>query len=734
MPVTGRKSFFKESLRIKLLIFIVTLLSIVFMFPKGEVIESEVTVGSIWVQNDLIAATSFPVYKNPEVYRLEKLRAGESVLPVFLKNNDILKQSIDSLNSYNSFLIKSLDKDLQNPEETENNTFLSPSSYRTFRNLRSMEQSTEVQGNRSLIKLFDACEDILKKVYRIDILNLLYTEIKKDSIAVRTGREDIIQPKRRYQDLRTVHDFVAQYVSGISEDQNIINALIEYVNHFIRPSLVYSEQLTQEEIKHAQDRISPNIGIVNENERIIAKHDRISEEAKLKIDSYRQAKAEQEGSFNYYVLFSGKMLHILAILSLFAIYLYLFRKKIFYDNMKILMISIIILFICLNSFLIQHIEVHSPIHLLIIIPAASMMLTIIFDSRVAFYGTVIISLIAGGLRGNDYSFTAMNIFAGALAAYTVRDIKNRSQIFRSFFYILIGYITTIFAFGMERYESIDNLLIECAFGASNALISPIFTFGMIIFLERIFNITTELTLLELTDFNRPLLKDLAKNAPGTFTHSITVGSLVERAAEAIGANPLLARVGAYYHDIGKMLSPELFVENQLTNENTHENLNPKDSASLIINHVKRGMELAKKEDLPKEIVDFIPMHHGTLVVSYFYEKAKKLYNGENININEFRYSGPKPTTKETALVMLADACESTVRSIGEPDQAKIDNVITNLIKARVEDGQLDDSPITLNDLKKIKEVFLNFLLGLYHKRIRYPKQEEMENEQGARTV
>jgi len=731
MPVPGRKSFFKDSLRIKLLIFVITLFSIVFMFPKGESIESEVTVGSIWVQNDLIATTSFPIYKNPEQYRLERLKASEGVLPIFVKNNDILKQSLDSLNAYNNFLLSTIDKDLENPEQTENNTFLSPSSYKTLRNIRRIGNSTTGQTGISLNQLFAISENILKRVYRIDILNLLYTEINKDSIAVRVGREDIIQPKRKYQDLRVVHDFVGEYVSDISEDQNITNAFIEYVNHFIRPNLIYNEQLTLDEIKHAQDRVSPNIGIVNENERIIAKHDRISEDAKLKIDSYRKAKVDQEGSFNYYILFIGKILHILVILSLFAIYLFLFRKKIFYDNIKIVLISIIILFICSNSFLIQHIEVNSPIQLLILIPTASMLLTILFDSRVGFYGTVIISLIAGGLRGNDYSFTAMNIFAGALAAYTVRDIKNRSQIFRSFFYILLGYIITIFAFGMERYESIDNLLIECAFGASNALISPIFTFGMIIFFERIFRITTELTLLELTDFNRPLLKDLAKNAPGTFTHSITIGSLVERGAEAIGANPLLARVGAYYHDIGKMLSPELFVENQLTNENTHENLNPRDSAALIINHVKRGVELAKKENLPKEIIDFIPMHHGTLVVSYFYEKAKTIYNGENVNINEFRYTGPKPTTKETALVMLADACESTVRSIGEPDQVKIENVIANLIKARVEDGQLDDSPLTLSDLKKIREVFLNFLLGLYHKRIRYPKQEEMENEKGS---
>ncbi|MGE5457264.1 MAG: HD family phosphohydrolase, partial [Methanococcaceae archaeon] len=484
--------------------------------------------------------------------------------------------------------------------------------------------------------------------------------------------------------------------------------------------------LTLQEIRLAEDKISPNIGIVNENERIIGKHERITPEAKLKIDSYRRAKAESLGFITKYTQIIGKFLHILLILTLFGIYLFLFRKRIFYDNLKILLILIITLFICIDAFLIHQITINTPMHFLILVPAASMLLTIMFDSRVGFYGTVIVSLVVAGLRGNDYSFATMNIFAGALSVYTVRDIKNRTQIFRSFIYILIGYLTSIIAFGLERFETFDNILIETAFATGNALISPVFTFGMIIFIERFFNITTDLTLLELTDFNRPLLKDLARHAPGTFTHAMTVGSLVETAAELIGANPLLARVGAYYHDIGKITEPFNFVENQLNEENRHATLEPKHSAALIIDHVKNGIDLARQAGLPQEVIDFIPMHHGTLLVTFFYEKAKNLYGTENVNVNDFRYKGPKPNTKETALVMLADACESAVRSIQEPDPVKVENVINKLIKNRVEDGQLDESPITFGDLKKIKEAFLYILIGQHHKRIRYPKQDEME--------
>jgi cyclic-di-AMP phosphodiesterase PgpH len=360
-----------------------------------------------------------------------------------------------------------------------------------------------------------------------------------------------------------------------------------------------------------------------------------------------------------------------------------------------------------------------------------MLLTIVFDSRVGFYSTVIMVLIAGALRGNDYTFTVTNLFAGALAVYTVRDIKNRSQIFRSFLYILTGYVITVLGFSFERFASWENILIELAFAGSNALISPVLTYGLLIFFERLFGITTDLTLLELSNFDKPLLRELSRKAPGTFNHSMTLGTLGETAAEKINANQLLTRVGAYYHDIGKTLVPQNFVENQLNNRNIHEDLSPEQSVKLIVQHVNDGIKLAEEHNLPKEIIDFIPMHHGTATMSFFYEKAKKLYGEEKVNINDYKYPGPKPNTKETVIIMLADGCESAVRSIEEPDAIKVENVIDNIIKGRVTEGQLDESPITFSDIKKIKEAFISILLGQHHKRIKYPKQDEIEKGEDA---
>lgn len=718
-------SFLKKSRRIKLLIFLATVILVVLMFPQGESLESEVTVGSIWLEEDLIATTSFPIYKNPEVYKLEKKKAAEKVFPIFIFKTNLADQMKDSLQSFSDSFIQTIENDEQ-ASGIDNKAVLNITALKLYNEIVRLNGNKN-HAKRKLAETLGYVRNTLNKVYQKEILNQLYNEIKRDSIAKRIGRVDFIEPKSKFNDIKVVHDFVGEEINRFTQDQQLSNVIIEFINHFIRPNLIFDEKLTLEEIQHVEDKVSPNIGIVNENERIIAKHSRVTEDDKLKIDSYRKAKGELSSVISNLTQVLGKFLHIFLIFTLYGIYLYLFRKKIFYDNVKVVLISIIILFISFITFLLTQLEVSSPVYLLTILPAASMLLTIIFDSRVGFYGTVVIALITGSLRGNDYTFTAMNIFAGALGAYTVRDIKNRTQIFRSFIYILLGYIVSILAFGLERFETADRILIEFAFASANSLFSPVFTFGMIIFFEKFFKITTDLTLLELTDFNNPLLKDLARITPGTFTHSITVGSMVERAAEAIKANPLLARVGAYYHDVGKTVNSEYFVENQMDKVNNHEKLSPKQSTDIIVNHVTKGIEIAKKGKLPKEIIDFIPMHHGTLVVSYFYERAKELYGAENVNIQDYRYKGPKPNSKETALLMLADACESTVRSIDEPDPAKIENVVNGLVKQRVDDGQLDESPITLSDLKLIKETFLNILLGQYHKRIRYPKQDEMEN-------
>lgn len=716
-----------QSLLYKIAIAFVTVVLIALMFPKGESIESEVTEGAVWLNDELIAEFSFPIIKSEEIYQSELRAAENKVYPVFISNSGMVAKSIDSLRKYSNYLIEVLDNSADNDSiEIANSSFLSTSSFKIFQSIRLKERNLVKSGVYKLRNLFGATGFVLDKVYKKGVLNINDGEETKDSIAIRVGNVDEISPTDKFLFFNRAREKVAREIKRFNYPDELEEALTEYTVHFLFSNLVYNEELTNEEIEQEKNNVSRYSGIVNENERIIAKHERISKEIKLKIDSYKEAKGDTVAKEGLFLQFIGKFIHISLLLSLLVVYLMLFRKRIFYDNNKLILISLIFVFVSLITFLVNQIEVQAPIHFLIFLPAASMLFTIIFDSRMGFYCTVILALITGALRGNDYTFATMNMIAGGLSVYTVRDIKNRSQIFRSFLIILLGYTATIIAFGLERFAPVDLMLVEFAFAGSNALISPVLTYGLLIFFEKMFYITTDLTLLELSNYDRPLLKDLARKAPGTFNHSMTMGTMGETAAEKIGANPLLARVGAYYHDIGKTITPQNYVENQMDNQNVHENLTPEESAQLIVSHVQEGIQLGVDNDLPREILDFIPMHHGTTVMTYFYERAKKLYGEEEVKNIDYRYPGPRPNSKETAIIMLADGCESAVRSIEEPDSDKVENVIDGIFNSRIDDGQLEDSPLTYSDMTRMKEAFLSILLGQHHRRIRYPKQEEME--------
>jgi len=714
----------KTGIKRKIIIGLITVILIVMMFPKGESIESEVSEGVIWTNDDLIAPFSFPIIKETQTYQKEVIDVERSVFPVF---NSITLKSSDSLKTFAAYIISVIDENLDKQSDPYlNPTFLSSKAFTKLLTLRKQEKDSNRGRDKLLSNIFTSAESIADAVNKRGILNLESDAKIRDSIAVRVGNIDRIEPVSKFYFYDQARRDTRNKIKELNFSEEIKEALIEYTVHFIYPNIVFNEDATNLEIEQAKNNVSKYTGIVNENERIIAKHDRITKQVKLVIESYKEAKGDSIGSEGIILQLFGKFLHISFFITILAIYLYLFRKKIFYDNTKIVLISIIVVFVSFVTYLINHIAIKAPIQFLIFVPAASMIFTIVFDSRVGFYLTVILSLIVGALRGNDYTFMAMNFIAGGLSVYTVRDIKNRTQIFRSFLFILIGYTASILAFGLERFAPAESMLLEFAFAASNALISPVLTYGLLIFFERLFNITTDLTLLELSNFDRPLLRELARKAPGTFNHSMTMGTIAEAAAEKIGANSLLARVGAYYHDIGKTIEPQGFVENQMDSQNLHDNLTPEESAKLILKHVNEGIELARQQKLPQELIDFIPMHHGTTVSNYFYEKAKTLYGADKVKVDDYKYPGPKPNSRETVIVMLADGCESAVRSITEPDASKVENMISNIFNSRLKEGQLDEAPITFSDISKMKEAFLSILISQHHRRIKYPKQDDVE--------
>ncbi len=713
------------SLRIKFTILFVTVILIVLMMPRGGALESDAIVGNVWMQDDLIADFSFPVLKNSMKYKEEVEEEKKSILPVFVYNEDALRYSLDSVNSYLDNLPAMLRHVTANSTGEENNpTFLSAKAFDELSSLYLKNVDKNFPGT-ALVALRKDIVDRINSYYAKGVLGDVPGDYQGPNITIRKKNVDISQPMSRFMLLSDIVESVSRNAHSASYPGRE-SLLDEFAVHFLHPNIVYDSNLTKEEIDYSIKKVSKYAGIVTENEKIIGKHDRINPENKLKIDSYRIAKGDSLGWEGFTMQFIGRFLHIFLLVVLFSIYLFLFRKRIYNENKKLLIFAILLLWTGFITYLQNTLEGSDAVRFLIFIPAASMLITIMFDSRVGFYATVVFSLICGALHGNDYAFVVMNVVAGALSAYSVRDIKNRNQIFRSFLFILIAYIIAVVAFGLESMTSWKKMFIEMGFASTNALVSPVLTYGLLVFFEQIFKVTTDLTFIELCNFDRPLLRELAKKAPGSFNHSMTLGTLAESAATAVNANPLLARAGAYYHDVGKLTSPKYFVENQLDTANVHDGMIPEESVKAIKEHVFKGKELAKEYKLPKEIIDFIPMHHGTTVMNFFYEKAKRLYGEDQIDLRNYRYPGPKPNTKETAIVMLADSCESAVRSIKNPDAEKVENVINNLFNARIEDGQLDESPLTLGDIIKIKEAFYEILLGQYHKRIQYPHQDELE--------
>ncbi|MEE9450986.1 MAG: hydrolase, partial [Ignavibacteriaceae bacterium] len=480
MPDSNKTSE-RKGILMKVVMGFITIIVITLMFPKGESLEYETSEGAIWLYDDLIAPFSFPIKKSEEIYKAEIREAEGKVFPIFLNLTEIPGKAMDSIKSYHNYLIQTLDQSAE-PDTAPifNPTFLTSESYARFKNLRIQERNL-VQGNNPVLRnLFKQAEMILSSIYNKGILSIDSNLPFKDSIAVRTGYVDRIESTGNYLFFDDAKNSVSRVTNKLNYPADIENALIEYTVYFLSPNLQYSAELTDEEIEQAKSNISKYTDIVNENERIIAKHERISKETKLKIESYKEAKGEAIAKEGLILQGVGKFIHIALLISLLVMYLYLFRKRIFYDNQKLLLISMIIVFVSFMTFLVNQVEVPAPVQFLIFIPAASMLLTIIFDSRIGFYTTVILTLVTGALRGNDYTFMAMNFIAGGISVYTVRDIKNRSQIFRSFLFILFSYFLTILSFGLERFAPWNVMLIEFAFAASNALISPVLTYGLLI--------------------------------------------------------------------------------------------------------------------------------------------------------------------------------------------------------------------------------------------------------------
>ncbi len=366
--------------------------------------------------------------------------------------------------------------------------------------------------------------------------------------------------------------------------------------------------------------------------------------------------------------------------------------------------------------------------------ATSMLLTALVDAEIAVVATAVLSLMVGFVAGGSLEFALYAFLGGVISSLRLWRIEKLNAFLWAGLYGALSNLSVILVFRiLEQDHDLLGVLQIGGASIANAVLAMSLTLGGFFLFGNLLNITTSLQLLELGRPTHPLLRELLLKAPGTYHHSLMVGNLAEQAAQAVGANPLLARVGAYYHDIGKMQRPYFFAENQTDGINPHERLDPETSAQIITSHIKDGLQLAKKYGLPREIRDFIPQHHGAALASYFYSKARQQSDDqERIPEERFRYPGPRPQSREAGILMLADAVEAISRADNPGSVAEIEELVDDLIRRRMADGELDESDLTLRDLQKIKDTFVSTLQGIYHPRIKYPEenQETKEEEEG----
>ena len=753
-----RLSFFNENWKQICIIFCLIIL-ISFLFPRGETLQYSYKLNDI-TREPIIAPFTFPILKTVDNYEMDKETEKKSVPFIFNRRKDVVDKqlleldkffkSINDLRSaiwrYNESKQLYYERKYHLTSEKAKNEFIADSTSlsiisEVFDKDYPFTASKDSSWNKYLTSNSDPRKlkdwilhkniviQICKNRWSEGIYDISLDSIISNKVKINQGQVPIISKKQDFNSLEIAWiKAKEEYISKVDVEDPFSDIGYDIIVEHMSPNLLYDRTLTLSNQKLSIKQVPRSKGVVLERELIVDANIRITEDVLQKLNSLAFAIDNQNKgrSLNDVWNYLGRVILLSIVISLFFTFLYMYRIDVFNDWKMILLMSIIIL---IQMFLAYLIIIYFEFsEYLIPVTVGAMTLTILFDARIGFMSTVVVSILVGLMMGQNIDFVITSLFISTVGVYNIRELRKRSQLFTTMFALIGSSIMVIIALGLFKEQSLSKIFIDLQILTLNSFLAPILTYGLIGLSEMIFEITTDLTLIELLDYDRPLLKRAQRETNGTFNHSIVVGNLAEACATAIGAHSLLCRVGAYYHDIGKMIKPDYFIENQYIADNKHDVLKPTMSAKIIRNHVNDGLQLATEYGLPKIVSDFIPMHHGTTRVEYFYRLALEAVGGDKSKIDEsqFRYPGPKPNTKETGILMICEAIEAAVRSIKDPDIMKIEAMIDKIIKQRIDDDQLSECPLTLDELNKIKGTvdgntgMLHVLRGIYHIRIEYP--------------
>jgi len=514
---------------------------------------------------------------------------------------------------------------------------------------------------------------------------------------------------------------IEKNINTILEKEGLIEYSYLYEELFfdiIKPNVFYNQNFSKKELEDQLSKISITRGNIDEGKLIIAKGAVVEAENYKILDSLKdEFESELWTNNNYYFIIFGYTVLVALVLMMLFLFLKKYRNDIYKNNTKVTFIFFnILLMVFITTLIVKYNEAYVFVAPLCILP---LILKTFFDARLGLYVHVLTVLLLGFVVPNSFEYIFLQIIAGIVTILSVSELYKRANLFISVGQITLIYIVGYFAFHIIHEGNLDNIeWLTFGFFLLNGMIT-LFVQPLIYIYEKIFGLVSDVSLLELSDTNSKLLKELSNKAPGTFHHSLQVANLAEAAANEIGANAMLVRVGALYHDIGKMANPTYFTENQITNVNPHDELEPPKSAKIIIDHVINGIEIARKNKLPDRVIDFIRTHHGTNLVYYFYKKQKEI--DEFTLEDDFRYAGPTPFSKETAILMMADSVEAASKSLKNPTFLIINNFVDNIIAGQMKANQFLNANITFKEIEIIKKVMKQKLTNIYHLRVEYPE-------------
>ena len=660
---------------------------IFLVFPGESRFRFEFQKGSPWRHETLIAPFNFAILKTDAEIKIENDSTLKTYVPYFTLDTLIENSKVGV---FTLELSKLADKNpsLKACESIHNLPGILRNIYNTGILPKPINSYKELEGKSEIIKIRG------NKAEKIPVIRL-------NSI------------KSAYQELNdTVRKITGKYYVEII--QKII------LSDYIAENLDFDEKINRDEKKQLLDKLSATKGMVQAGERIIIQGDLVGQEKYMILESLKQAYETKRGdNIEYLLVIAGRLIIITSLIGLMFLYLLFYRRELF-DHKRNL--SFIIMMIVLMVFMAAFATKVKLINIYMV-PMAILpiLIRIFYDSRTAIFSLVVTTLIIGYFAPNSYEYIILQIVAGIIAVFTLNKLHKRSHLVISAFAVFASYSLVYIAMAMVQEGSLENINWEALewFGISSFLI--FITYPLIDIFERIFGFVSDVTLIELSNSNQPLLRKLAEEAPGTFQHSLQVANLAEAVIQRIGGNPFLVYAGALYHDIGKTYKSEYFIENQVAGMNPHDSLDYLKSAVIIIDHVTYGVQLARKYKLPEVLISFITTHHGTTQSNYFYKKYQIENPGVVVDTTLFSYPGPLPHNKEMAVLMLTDGIEATAHSLKEKTAATFSEMIDYLVDQKIKSNQLIDADLTLREITILKSTLLEKLVSIYHIRIEYPK-------------